>query len=288
MAARIIAANGALEFYSPYDVGMLADFKAAIPSVDRRWDAAKRCWLVAAGQLPQLERLCDQHGLIVVKQLGALYDAPRTVQRIIEVRYIGAPKERDDGSFTAMGYVNTYTDPKGRPTGEWSIVFPQDVLRGWFEIGPVPAAAPKNALTYYAALGVKRNADAAAIKAGYRSMAKRWHPDVNRDPDATEMFKQIGLAYEVLSDADKRRRYDAGLALEASLSANQRPVPHLADSNHWRPPLRCGWLLVEGQERLGRIIVAKIHQWQPITRADGRELVTSWPMGAPSFLECWV
>lgn len=278
MAARIIAVNGALEFYSPYDPDMLADFKSAIPNADRRWNGDKKCWLVAAGQLPQLERLCTDYGLTVIKQLTALYDAPRTIQKIIEVRYIGAPKERDDGSFTAMGYVN----------GDWSVIFPQDVLRAYFDVGIPAPAAPKAALTYYAALGIKANADAAAIKAGYRSMAKRWHPDVNRDPDATEMFKRIGLAYEVLSDPAKRGRYDAGLALEASLSANQRPVARLDDTGHWRPPLRCGWLLVEGQERLGRIIVAKILQWQPITRADGRELVTSWPMGADKFQENWV
>lgn len=279
--AKIVAANGALEFYSPYDPDMLADFKSTIPNADRRWDGARKCWLVAAGQLPALERLCNQYGLTPVKQLTALYDAPRTVQKIIEVRYIGAPKERDDGSITASGYAN----------GSWSVIFPQDVLRGWFEIGGIEAAsarAAKTVMTYYAALGIKADADAAAIKAGYRSMAKRWHPDVNRDPDATEMFKRIGRAYEVLSDAAKRARYDAGLALEATLSRKERPTVRIDDASYWRPPLRCGWIMVECQERLGRFIVSKILIWQPITRADGRELVTSWSVGADTFTEQWV
>lgn len=276
--AKIIAASGALEFYSPYDPDMLADFKQRVPTADRRWNGDKKCWLVAAGQLPKLERLCADYHLAVVKQLKALYDAPATVQKIIEVRYIGAPRERDDGTITASGYAG----------GEWSVIFPQDVLRGWFEIGPVTPAAPRRALTYYAALGVKKDADAAAVKTAYRSMAKRWHPDVNHDPDAGEMFKRIGAAYEILSDPAKRRRYDAGLALEATLSKSARPSPRLNDGGDWRPPIRCGWLMVEGQERLGRIIVSKIYQWQPIVRSDGRELVTSWPAGAQTFQESWV
>ncbi len=120
-------------------------------------------------------------------------------------------------------------------------------------------------------------------------MAKRWHPDVNRDPDATEMFKRIGRAWEILGDPAKRRRYDAGLALEATLEAtlgNARP--QLPDMFVWRPPLRCGLLLVEGTERLGRLIVSKIHVWQPIIGADGRELVTSWPAGADHWQETWI
>lgn len=274
--ARIESDNGNLAFYSPYDAAMLNEFKGRIPPADRRWDGSRKCWLVAATHLAALEHLCDRYDLTVVKQLQTLYDAPRTVQRILEVRYIGAPKERDDGTFTAMGNVN----------GEWSLVLPQDVLRGWFEIGGIPQAAPSAPMTYYAALGIKRDADPAALKAAYRQMAKRWHPDVNCDPDATEMFKRIGLAYEVLSDPQKRRRYDAGLALEATI-AREDKVTTTRHSN-WRPPVRCGWLLVEGQERLGRLVASKILQWQPITDGHGRELVTSWPMGADKWLEAWI
>ena len=280
MDARIIAANGALEFYSPYDAGMLADFKARIPSADRRWDGVRKCWLVAAAQLPALEQLCDRHGLTVVKQLTTLYNAPRTVQRIVDVRYIGAPKEREDGSVTAMGNSG----------GQWSVVFPQAVLRGWFEIGGVGTTAaptPTAAMTYYGVLGIPRDADAGALKSAYRSMAKRWHPDVNRDPDAGEMFKRIGAAYEILSDPQKRRRYDVGLALAAGLTRDEK-ISARPDAQYWRPPLRCGLILAEGTEQLGRLIVSKILAWQPIVRPDGRELVTSWAMGDDTWTEQWV
>lgn len=276
MTARacIESDNGNLAFYSPYDAAMLNEFKGRIPAADRRWDGERKCWLVAAQHLAALEHLCDRYNLAVVKQLATLYDAPQIVQRILEVRYIGAPKEREDGSVTAMGNVK----------GEWSLILPQDVLRAWFEIG-IPQGTPVTVATYYAILGVSRAVDGTALKQAYRQMAKRWHPDVNRDPDATEMFKRIGRAYEILSDPDKRRRYDAGLALEAA-ARDERPVAR--HTGHWRPPIRCGWLLVEGQERLGRLVASKILQWQPITDARGRELVTSWPMGADTWLEAWI
>ena len=62
----------------------------------------------------------------------------------------------------------------------------------------------------YELLGVGRDADADAIKKAYRRLARQYHPDVNPDPDAQERFKEISLAYEVLSDPQKRAHYDRG------------------------------------------------------------------------------
>src|SRR5262245_13837030 len=61
---------------------------------------------------------------------------------------------------------------------------------------------------YYKTLGVPRNADASQIRAAYRDLARRLHPDVNKSKTAEERFKAVNEAYQVLSDADKRRRYD--------------------------------------------------------------------------------
>lgn len=62
---------------------------------------------------------------------------------------------------------------------------------------------------YYQILGVPRNADEKDIKKAYRKLARQYHPDVNPDDKAAEeKFKQINEAYEVLSDADKRAKYD--------------------------------------------------------------------------------
>ena len=62
---------------------------------------------------------------------------------------------------------------------------------------------------YYQVLGVERKADDATIKKAYRKLAMKYHPDRNPDnKEAEEKFKEIGEAYEVLSDADKRAAYD--------------------------------------------------------------------------------
>jgi molecular chaperone DnaJ len=61
---------------------------------------------------------------------------------------------------------------------------------------------------YYEVLGIARTADAAEVKKAYRRLAMQYHPDRNSDPQAAEQFKEINAANEVLSDPDKRARYD--------------------------------------------------------------------------------
>ncbi|AAD55483.1 Similar to DNAJ proteins [Arabidopsis thaliana] len=61
---------------------------------------------------------------------------------------------------------------------------------------------------YYATLGVSKSANNKEIKAAYRRLARQYHPDVNKEPGATEKFKEISAAYEVLSDEQKRALYD--------------------------------------------------------------------------------
>lgn len=62
---------------------------------------------------------------------------------------------------------------------------------------------------YYEVLGVSRTAAAEEIKRAYRTLARQYHPDVNSEPEADHKFKEINEAYEVLSDANKRRTYDS-------------------------------------------------------------------------------
>ncbi|HZA18675.1 MAG TPA: DnaJ C-terminal domain-containing protein [Pseudonocardiaceae bacterium] len=61
---------------------------------------------------------------------------------------------------------------------------------------------------YYQVLGVAREASQEEIQRAYRTLARRYHPDLNKDPGAEERFKEISEAYEVLSDPKTRTRYD--------------------------------------------------------------------------------
>ncbi len=61
---------------------------------------------------------------------------------------------------------------------------------------------------YYETLGVSRDASKEELKQAYRGLARKYHPDVNRDPGAEDLFKEINQAYETLSDEENRVRYD--------------------------------------------------------------------------------
>lgn len=64
------------------------------------------------------------------------------------------------------------------------------------------------AKSLYETLNISENATAAEIKKSYRTLAKKYHPDMNKDPQAEEKFKEINAAYEVLSDEKKKSQYD--------------------------------------------------------------------------------
>ncbi len=77
---------------------------------------------------------------------------------------------------------------------------------------------------YYEVIGVGRDATQDEIKKAYRKLARKYHPDVSKEPDAVEKFKEVGEAYAVLKDAEKRAAYDQ---LGANWQAGQdfRPPP---------------------------------------------------------------
>ena len=62
---------------------------------------------------------------------------------------------------------------------------------------------------YYQIMGIGRDASADDIKRSYRRLARKYHPDVSKETNAEERFKEIGEAYEVLRDPEKRSAYDA-------------------------------------------------------------------------------
>ena len=83
---------------------------------------------------------------------------------------------------------------------------------------------------YYEILGVTRNATEKEIKSAYRKLAKKYHPDVNKAKDASEKFKDVNEAYEVLSDPQKRQRYDS-LGSNWNAGADFTPPPGYENIN---------------------------------------------------------
>ncbi|MCW2547755.1 MAG: molecular chaperone DnaJ [Mycobacterium sp.] len=79
---------------------------------------------------------------------------------------------------------------------------------------------------FYETLGISRDAKPEEIQRAYRKLARQLHPDVNKDPSAEERFKAVSEAYDVLSDPDTRRRYDA-------FGADFRSVPEGVDPQTW-------------------------------------------------------
>ncbi|CAF3427940.1 unnamed protein product [Rotaria socialis] len=77
------------------------------------------------------------------------------------------------------------------------------------------------ATDYYEVLGVKRDASEKEIKRKFRQLALKFHPDKNKDPKAEEKFRNIAEAYDVLSNADKRREYDMQGHQSFKSSSNQ-------------------------------------------------------------------
>jgi curved DNA-binding protein len=79
---------------------------------------------------------------------------------------------------------------------------------------------------FYEVLGLRRDASAEEIQRAYRKLARTYHPDVNKSPEAEEKFKEVSEAYDVLSDPDLRKRYDA-------FGPDFRRVPEGADPQTW-------------------------------------------------------
>jgi curved DNA-binding protein len=79
---------------------------------------------------------------------------------------------------------------------------------------------------FYDTLGVGRDASASEIQSAYRKLARTYHPDVNKSPEAEDRFKDVSEAYDVLSDPETRRRYDA-------FGPNFRQVPEGVSPEAW-------------------------------------------------------
>ncbi len=275
--ARLIPMqDGSLALDSSYDPGLVAALKAAVPYSDRRWNPDEKMWRIGAQHGATVASLAAQYLGVDVQLPAAVVPTPTTETRLVRLEYLGAAKDRGNGETVAFGYVG----------GDWSVMFPVTVLKRWFEVDTPPDTEqrPGQALTLFATLGLKRSADGAAVKTAYRRLARQWHPDVCKEPDAHEQFLRIQYAYDVLSNPQLRARYEAGLVLEQSTVGNPQATQLTLSMDVWRAPLRCGWLLVEGTPTVGRFAVTRIVQWEDITDTEGRVMTSYWPAGAEMFV----
>lgn len=85
---------------------------------------------------------------------------------------------------------------------------------------------------YYKIMGVERSASAEEIKRAYRRLARKYHPDVSKEPDAEERFKELGEAYEVLGDPEKRAAYDS-LGQDWRAGQQFKPPPDWEEHFHF-------------------------------------------------------
>lgn len=265
-ATLTVTPNG-LELRASYDSSLVAGIKA-LPYSERRWEPNKKVWIIAPQHAGKVADLCQRFLGIEVK-LPKVIDKPQPQTQAFKIEYVGAAKDRGD-LISSTGYANN----------DWSVIFPLETLKAWFE--PDSENRPGEARTLYATLTITRQADEEQIKKAYRRLAMQWHPDKNKDIEAPEQFMRIQAAYETLSNPQQRKKYDAGLMFSASIGQSNRP-----SNDDYRPPLKCGWVLVEGVPSLGRFIVSKILAWEDITNDLGQTMITHWPPGEKHFKTEW-
>ena len=193
--------------------------------------------------------------------------------RLFEVRYVGRCKNRPDGSETAYGWCG----------GTWTVAITKKALYEWFGI----SVRPGEAGTLYNVLGVTTTAAADELKKAWKRLAKQWHPDVSKEAGTRQQFQAIQNAYEILS-GPRRAKYDAGLALQGSMGRVQTATDLLNDEYGYRSPLRCGYILGQGEQNRSKFVIESILGWQDIVNARGQTLVSSYVYGDEEPIERWV
>lgn len=268
MKAELVYEDGELYLYSRYNPGLVQEIKS-LPFQSRKWDAGRKAWAISSLFAENVVAMIEKYFGETIA-IPPSPNAPKGKEtRILEIRYLGTCKERQAGTEpTAFGLHN----------GEWSVIFPESTLTLFF----TGTTRSRQDTGYYATLGIHQYGSTEEIRKSFRRLAMQWHPDHCSEPDAAEVFMKIKKAYDCLIDPRTRARYDAGLRLQDTLTQ---------DTNMkfgYRSPLRCGLIVAEGIEELGRFTVSNILQWEDITDHYGRTLVVSWPYGAKAPTERWV
>ena len=269
MKCAMIPSGSGYKVITPYNYAFVQYIKNAIPASARAYDPNSRCWTISAQYSDNIIDMIDR---IFGEKLTPKPITVKPLLGIIELLYLGSTKDRGNGEKTASGWTDN----------GWTVVFPEKVLKAYFDPSYTEQTTPKpNATTYYETLCVKPNASTDEIKSGYRRMVKQWHPDVCHDPDATEVFRAVQHAFEILSNPRSKARYDVGLKLSATTVQKPKKLPweEREEQMSYRAPLKCGNLLCEYTTFGVKKIISKILQWEDIYNDQGQTLVSSWVMG---------
>lgn len=285
MKCKITEYEGNLVVNTPFNRGFVEEFKLIVPRHERVWNNAgkvpPKVWLVHPKHGKAVAALCRRY-------FGDDPKLPQTTAQVVSKRgtirllYVGGEKRRDDGSRTASGMLYTTKNGDVVISREWPVIFLEGVLENWFGGKPLTEDDTAGSLlpndSYYLKLGLKDvEDDQDVIKKAFRRMARQWHPDVCKEPDAEDRFKLINEAYGVLSDPPRKKLYDLGQQMVESTV-----TPQLAQDlweEDYKPPLRCGIIQCDYDVVLGRALVKRIYQWDDIIDEHGRTLVTSWMFG---------
>lgn len=263
---KITEKNGCYELTTGYDAGFVTDLKTMIPASHRRYDPSLKKWIVSSQYGGVASELIEKYfATKITLPSSTVIDTEQT--GIFKVLYIGTCKTRSDGESTAFGWVD----------GAWNLIIPETALRDWFHDGPeIPRGS------YYTILGVRQDATEEEIRAGFRRMAKQWHPDLNHEYNSTAVFRKIQEAYDILRDPRSKARYDAGLMLEATIKKEKLNINSFNENFEkygYRAPLLNGLIMARYQEVLDRKFIKKILHWADITNEFGQTLVSSWVIG---------
>ena len=254
---------GSVVLRMSYDQYVIAKLKVDIPSTDREYNPTTKAWTLDGKWRDYIVTLLTTAGFTIMGDaLHGVVGQRGIVRETIRVNYMGNARKRPDGSVTASGMDER---------GEWKYLFIFDALSDWFDL-PAVTSSPLDAADLYGMFGIARDATGDEVKKAYRRLMRSWHPDVNSDPKAGEVFIALQDGYAVLSDAKRRGRYDVGLSLQPLMP------PKAGSDIVWIPPdgSRCGYVDVEMETGLRTSVIRRIYGWDDIVNTRGQRMIAKW------------
>lgn len=226
-----------------YNETVIAWLKTSIPKGQRSWDPDKKQWVLNDDAYVQFTKEFPD-----LKHISEVVNNDNAETQEFYLEYIGRPK------YT---FTNQRVMSYGWKDQKIVLGITIEAFQKWFRVG-----------TLYQQLGIREVIqDQSEIRKAYLRLARQWHPDVCREPNAQEEFLKIKKMYDILSNPQKKKKYDLGLKLfgaaEKSIIQPGMPIP-----------MRCG-ILTGKIEMSPHKTLVDISSWKDITK-DSSILVSTW------------